>query len=109
MSKLFSPIQIGAVALSHRVVMARLTRSRSTQPGDVPSALMQTYYGQRASVGGVDHRRGPTVSPSARGWYGAPGLYTDAQTAGWKAVTEAVHAKGGKMFAQLWHTGRSSH
>ena len=109
MSKLFSPIQIGAVALGHRVVMAPLTRSRSTQPGDVPSALMKTYYGQRASEGGLIIGEATTVSPSARGWFGAPGLYSDAQVAGWKAVTDAVHAKGGKMFAQLWHTGRSSH
>ena len=109
MSKLFSPIQIGAVALGHRVVMAPLTRSRSIQPGDVPGVLMQAYYGQRASEGGLIIGEATTVSPSARGWFGAPGLYSDAQVAGWKTVTDAVHAKGGKMFAQLWHTGRSSH
>ena len=109
MSKLFTPIQIGAVALGHRVVMAPLTRSRSSQPGDVPSALMKAYYGQRASEGGLIIGEATTVSPTARGWYGAPGLYADAQVEGWKAVTETVHAKGGKMFAQLWHTGRSSH
>ena len=109
MPTLFSPIQIGAVALGHRVVMAPLTRSRSVQPGDVPGALMQTYYGQRASEGGLIIGEATTVSPSARGWFGAPGLYSDAQVAGWKAVTDAVHAKGGRIFAQLWHTGRSSH
>ena len=109
MSKLLSPIQIGAVALGHRVVMAPLTRSRSTQPGDVPSALMTAYYSQRASEGGLIIGEATTVSPSARGWFGAPGLYSDAQVSGWKAVTDAVHGKGGKMFAQLWHTGRSSH
>ena len=70
---------------------------------------MQAYYGQRASEGGLIIGEATTVSPSARGWFGAPGLYSDAQVAGWKAVTDAVHAKGGKMFAQLWHTGRSSH
>jgi N-ethylmaleimide reductase len=109
MSKLFSPIQIGGVALAHRVVMAPLTRSRSTQPGDLPSELMRIYYGQRASEGGLIISEATTVSPSARGWFGAPGLYSDAQVEGWKAVTNTVHAKGGRMFAQLWHTGRSSH
>jgi N-ethylmaleimide reductase len=109
MSKLFSPVQIGAVALAHRVVMAPLTRSRSGQPGDVPSDIMRTYYSQRASEGGLIIGEATTISPSARGWFGAPGLYTDAQVTGWKAITDAVHAKGGRMFAQLWHTGRSSH
>ena len=109
MSNLFSPIQIGAVALAHRVVMAPLTRSRSIQPGDVPGELMRTYYAQRASEGGLIIGEATTVSPSARGWFGAPGLYSEPQVAGWKAITDAVHAKGGRMFAQLWHTGRSSH
>jgi N-ethylmaleimide reductase len=109
MSKLLSPIQIGAVALGHRVVMAPLTRSRSSQPGDVPGELMRTYYGQRASEGGLIIGEATTISPSARGWFGAPGLYSDAQVAGWKSVTDTVHARGGRMFAQLWHTGRSSH
>ena len=70
---------------------------------------MRTYYGQRASEGGLIIGEATTISPSARGWFGAPGLYSDAQVAGWKTVTDAVHAKGGRMFAQLWHTGRSSH
>jgi N-ethylmaleimide reductase len=109
MPTLFSPVQIGPVALSHRVVMAPLTRSRSLQPGDIPGDLMRTYYGQRASEGGLIIGEATTISPSARGWFGAPGLYSDAQVAGWKAVTGTVHAKGGRMFAQLWHTGRSSH
>ena len=109
MSKLFSPIQIGPVPLSHRVITAPLTRSRSTQPGDVPNALMREYYSQRASEGGLIIGEATTVAPSARGWYGAPGLYSDDHVAGWKAITDAVHAKGGRMFAQLWHTGRSSH
>src|ERR1700709_2112636 len=109
MSKLLSPSQVGAVALGHRVVMAPLTRSRSSQPGDGPGELMRTYYGQRASEGGLIIGEATSISPSARGWYGAPGLYSDAQVAGWKTVTDAVHAKGGRMFAQLWHTGRTSH
>jgi N-ethylmaleimide reductase len=109
MSRLFFPVQIGAVELMHRIVMAPLTRSRSIQPGDVPGELMRTYYGQRASAGGLIIGEATTISPSARGWFGAPGLFSDAQVAGWKAITDAVHAKGGRMFAQLWHTGRSSH
>jgi N-ethylmaleimide reductase len=89
--------------------MAPLTRSRSEQPGDLPGDLMAEYYTQRASKGGLIIAEATTISPSARGWYGAPGLYSDAQVAGWKKITSAVHAKGGRIFAQLWHTGRSSH
>jgi len=109
MSKLFSPVQIGAVPLKHRVVMAPLTRSRSELPEGRPGDLMLEYYTQRASEGGLIISEGTPVSRSARGWYGAPGMYSDAQAAGWKRITDAVHAKGGRMFAQLWHTGRSSH
>ncbi len=109
MPTLFSPVQLGAITLAHRVVMAPLTRSRSVQPGDVPGDLMRTYYGQRASEGGLIIAEATTISQSARGWFGAPGLYSGEQVEGWKAVTDAVHAKGGKIIAQLWHTGRSSH
>ncbi|WP_298691938.1 alkene reductase [uncultured Sphingomonas sp.] len=109
MSKLFSSVQIGAVPLKHRVVMAPLTRSRSEQPGAVPGDLMVEYYTQRASDGGLIISEATPVSRAARGWFGAPGLYSDAQVAGWKRVTAAVHAKGGRMFAQLWYTGRASH
>ncbi len=109
MATLFSPIQIGAIALAHRVVMAPLTRSRSVQPGDVPGDLMRVYYGQRATEGGLIIAEATTISQSARGWFGAPGLYSDEQVEGWRAVTDTVHAKGGKIIAQLWHTGRSSH
>ena len=107
-SKLFSPIQIGPMTLAHRVVMAPLTRSRSQQPGDIPSELMATYYGQRASEGGLIITEATSISISGRGWFGAPGLYSDEQVAGWKNVLRAVRAKGGRMFAQLWHVGRSS-
>lgn len=107
--KLFTPVQIGPVALKHRVVMAPLTRSRSQQPGDVPSELMLEYYTQRASDGGFIIGEATAISPAARGWYGAPGFYSDEQVAAWKRITDAVHAKGGYMFGQLWHTGRSSH
>jgi len=107
--KLFSPIHIGPLALTHRVVMAPLTRSRSGQPGDIPGKLMLEYYTQRASGGGLIISEGTTISITSRGWFGAPGLYSDEQVAGWKKITRAVHAKGGRMFSQLWHTGRSSH
>jgi N-ethylmaleimide reductase len=109
MSKLFSSIDVGPMALSHRVVMAPLTRSRSEQPGDVPGELMREYYTQRASNGGLVISEATTISVSARGWLGAPGLYSDQQVEGWKKITAAVHTKGGHMFSQLWHTGRTSH
>ena len=104
---LFTP-QIGPITLKHRVVMAPLTRSRSEQPGDTPGSLMLEYYTQRASDGGFIVSEGTSVSLTGRGWLGAPGLYSDQQVEGWKKITAAVHAKGGYMFSQLWHTGRSS-
>ncbi len=107
--RLFSPVHVGPLALSHRVVMAPLTRSRSEQPGDIPGKLMLEYYTQRASEGGLIISEGTTISITSRGWFGAPGMYSDEQVAGWKKITSAVHARGGRMFSQLWHTGRSSH
>lgn len=105
---LFSSIQIGSHTLSHRVVMAPLTRMRS-EPGDVPGALMAEYYSQRASDGGLIVSEATVVSPTGNGYLGSPGLYNDAQIPGWKAVTEAVHAKGGRIYLQLFHAGRQSH
>jgi hypothetical protein len=105
---LFTPVQIGPITLKHRVVMAPLTRSRSEQPGDIPGRLMLEYYAQRASDGGFIVSEGTSVSLTGRGWLGAPGLYSDQQVEGWKKITAAVHAKGGYMFSQLCHTGRSS-
>ena len=107
--QLLSSVAIGPVALGHRVVMAPLTRLRSELPGDVPGPLMLEYYGQRASQGGLIIAEATTVSPTARGYLGAPGIYTEAQAAGWRKITGAVHAKGGRMFLQLWHVGRTSH
>jgi N-ethylmaleimide reductase len=107
--KLFTPVQIGPITLKHRIVMAPLTRSRSVQPGDIPGELMLEYYSQRASDGGLIISEATSIALSARGWYGAPGLYTDKQVVGWKKIVDAVHAKGGRMFSQLWHTGRTSH
>jgi N-ethylmaleimide reductase len=106
---LFTPLTIGKLTLNHRVVMAPLTRSRAEQPDDAPGALMAEYYGQRASEGGLIISEATNISLSGRGWQGAPGLYTDVQVAGWRNVLAVVHAKGGYMFSQLWHVGRSSH
>jgi N-ethylmaleimide reductase len=106
---LFSPLQLGAIKLKHRVVMAPLTRSRSIQPNSVPGELMLEYYRQRASEGGFIISEATNISVTSRGWLGAPGLYSDDQVQGWKRIVDAVHDKGGLMFAQLWHTGRSSH
>ena len=108
MTTLFTPAKLGPYTLSHRVAMAPLTRMRS-DPGNLPSALMVEYYTQRASEGGLIISEATNISLTSRGWLGAPGLYSDEQVAGWKKITAAVHAKQGYMFAQLWHTGRSSH
>lgn len=106
---LFEPVQLGAVPLKHRVIMAPLTRLRSRQPGDVPQQLNADYYAQRASEGGLQITEATDISPEARGYPGAPGIYTTEQLQGWRAVTQAVHAKGGFIFSQIWHTGRISH
>jgi N-ethylmaleimide reductase len=108
MSKLFSPIQVGPYEISHRVVMAPLTRMRSGA-GDMPSDLMVEYYTQRASRGGLIVSEATPVSRRGYGYAGAPGIYADTQIAGWRRVTDAVHAKGGRIFLQLWHVGRKSH
>jgi N-ethylmaleimide reductase len=107
--KLFTPLKIGPMTLKHRVVMAPLTRSRSIQPNSIPGDLMAKYYAQRASDGGFIIGEATNISVTSRGWLGAPGLYSDQQVEGWKKIVDSVHAKGGHMFAQLWHTGRSSH
>jgi N-ethylmaleimide reductase len=106
---LFTPLQVGRMLLKHRVVMAPLTRSRSIQPDSIPGDLMVEYYSQRASDGGLIITEATNISLTSRGWLGAPGLYTEEQVQGWKKVVSGVHSKGGHMFAQLWHTGRSSH
>jgi N-ethylmaleimide reductase len=108
-SKLFEPVKLGTIELGHRVVMAPLTRLRSETPGDIPGDLMLEYYTQRASKGGLIISEAATISVKARGYLGAPGIYSEAQVAGWRRITEAVHAKGGKIILQLWHVGRTSH
>jgi N-ethylmaleimide reductase len=108
-SRLFSPLQVGDVELTHRVVMAPLTRLRSTQPGDVPNALNAEYYRQRATPGGLLISEATQISRQGKGYPAAPGIHSDEQVEGWKLVTDAVHAKGGLIFLQLWHVGRMSH
>ena len=105
---LFDPLRFGSFALDNRVAMAPMTRSRTDQPGDIPNAMMATYYGQRASAGLVITEGAP-ISAVGRGYSMTPGIYTQAQIDGWKLTTDEVHQKGGKVFIQLWHVGRRSH
>lgn len=105
---LFSPVQLGALSLSHRVVHAPTTRLRA-DADDTPSAMMVEYYAQRASRGGLIITESAHPSYDSRGYHGAPGIYTDAHVEGWKRVTQAVHAKGGKIIMQIAHDGRQSH
>lgn len=108
---LFKSWKLGNLSLEHRLVQAPLTRMRSTKNTEginIPSDLMVEYYGQRASKGGLQITEATDISRYASGYPGVPGLFTEAQTAGWKRVTDAVHAKGGYIFCQIWHTGRAS-
>jgi N-ethylmaleimide reductase len=107
--KLFTPTQIGPTTLKHRIVMAPMTRQRSHWPSNVPSDLQVEYYTQRSSEGGLIIAEGTAVSHRGHGGKGSPGLWTADQVSGWQRVTDAVHAKGSFMFAQLWHAGRLSH
>jgi len=100
----FSPYRLGDLALANRTVMAPMTRSRAVD-GNVPNPLAATYYAQRASAGLIV-TEATQVSPQGVGYIRTPGIHSDAQVAGWRAVTDAVHAAGGRIFAQLWHVGR---
>ena len=104
---LFSPIALGDIALPSRVVMAPLTRSRAGE-GNVPQPLNVEYYRQRASAGLIISEATQVV-PEGQGYPTTPGIHSEAQVAGWKAVTDAVHAAGGRIVLQLWHVGRVSH
>ncbi|CAB3809883.1 alkene reductase [Paraburkholderia fynbosensis] len=108
MNRLFSPTHVGSFKLDHRVVLAPLTRMR-TEKGNVPGDLMVDYYTQRASKGGLLVTDATAVSPLAIAYVDAPGIYTEAQLQGWKRVTDAVHAKGARIFVQMWHAGRQAH
>ena len=103
---LFSPFSLGALQLKNRIVMAPMTRSRAI--GNVPNELMAKYYADRADAGLII-TEGTSPSPNGVGYARIPGMYSEAQIAGWKRVTDAVHAKGGKIFVQLMHTGRITH
>ena len=107
MTTLFDPIHFGDIAAANRIVMAPLTRDRAG-PNQVPTALMVTYYEQRASAGLIV-TEGTQISAEGQGYLDTPGVYSEEQIAGWKKVTDAVHAKGGKIVVQLWHVGRISH
>jgi N-ethylmaleimide reductase len=107
MSDLFSPVKLGSIAMNNRMVMAPLTRNRSSMEG-VPQDINVSYYEQRATAGLIITEATP-ISPMGHGYPLLPGIYNDAQVAGWKKVTDAVHAKGGKIVIQLWHVGRISH
>jgi len=104
---LFDSYRLGDITLSNRIVMAPLTRNRAVA-GLVPSPLAVAYYSQRASAGLIV-TEATQISATAQGYQDTPGLFTEAQVEGWKHVTDAVHAKGGHIFVQLWHVGRVSH
>jgi 2,4-dienoyl-CoA reductase-like NADH-dependent reductase (Old Yellow Enzyme family) len=106
MNPLFTPLQVGDLNLPNRVIMAPLTRCRAAA-GRVPSALMAEYYAQRASAGLI-LSEAVSVMPMGNGYPDTPGIWTDEQVKGWRRVTEAVHAAGGRIFAQFWHVGRIS-
>ncbi|WP_144821344.1 alkene reductase [Marinobacter piscensis] len=103
---LLTPVRLGSLTLPNRILMAPLTRSRT--PDSIPGELQQAYYGQRAGAGLIISEA-TNISPTARGYVYTPGIWTDAQEAGWKRVVDAVHARGGRIALQLWHVGRVSH
>jgi N-ethylmaleimide reductase len=104
---LFEPLTAASIQLANRAIMAPMTRSRAVD-ANTPNALMAEYYAQRASAGLIV-TEGTSPSPNGLGYARIPGLFNDAHVGGWKAVTDAVHAKGGKIFVQLMHTGRVTH
>lgn len=104
---LFSPAEVGPLALRNRVVMAPLTRSRAA-PGNVPTQLNALYYAQRSSAGLIISEA-TQISPAGQGYISTPGIHSAAQIEGWKCVTRAVHVAGGHIMLQLWHVGRISH
>ncbi|MCA6110970.1 alkene reductase [Bradyrhizobium cenepequi] len=106
---LFSPLKVGPYQLQHRVVMAPLTRMRAEKPSLAPRPLNVEYYAQRATPGGLIIAEASPVVNTGFGSPGIPGIYSEQQIAGWRKVVDAVHAKGGIIFLQLWHVGRVSH
>ncbi len=108
MAGLLAPIKIGDLRLPNRVIMAPLTRCRADGGGRVPNALMAEYYAQRSSAGLI-LTEATSVEPMGVGYPDTPGIWSPDQVEGWKLITEAVHARGGRIFLQLWHVGRMSH
>ncbi len=104
-SPLFQHLQVGAVKLQNRLVMAPLTRGRAGKER-IPNQLMQKYYIQRASAGLIISEA-TQISEQAAGWSQSPGIHTEEQVKGWQKITEAVHKQGGLIYLQLWHTGRA--
>ncbi|UOG73626.1 alkene reductase [Hymenobacter tibetensis] len=107
-STLFTSFQLGPLSLPNRFAMAPMTRSRANNDGNVPTDSTVEYYVQRASAGLII-TEGSQISQQGVGYIYTPGIYSDAQVAGWKKVTDAVHAAGGRIFMQLWHVGAISH
>jgi 2,4-dienoyl-CoA reductase-like NADH-dependent reductase (Old Yellow Enzyme family) len=107
MSTLFDPIVIGDLRLPNRILMAPLTRNRSSGPGRVPNALMREYYAQRASAGAIISEA-TSVTPLGVGYPHTPGIWSREQVEGWRDITTAVRAAGGRILLQLWHVGRIS-
>ena len=107
--KLFQPIRLGPHALKHRIAMAPLTRMRADTTSLAARALNAEYYAQRATDGGLIIAEASQVTPTGRGSPNTPGIHSEDQIAGWRQVTDAIHAKGGVVFLQLWHVGRASH
>jgi N-ethylmaleimide reductase len=108
LNTLFSQQKLGALTLPHRIVMAPLTRSRSSQPGDIPNDMNVQYYKQRASAALII-TEATQISPQGKGYAYTPGIYSNEQIQGWKKITDKVHAQDGRIFMQLWHVGRVSH
>jgi 2,4-dienoyl-CoA reductase-like NADH-dependent reductase (Old Yellow Enzyme family) len=107
-SNLFKETQLGPYTLKNRIVLPPLTRSRSSQPGNIPNALMAEYYTQRAGAGFMV-TEGTQIEPRGQGYAWTPGIHSAEQVTGWKQVTQAVHDAGSIIFCQLWHVGRVSH
>lgn len=105
---LFTSMHMGRMSVPNRIVMAPMTRSRSSQPGNVPNPMMADYYAQRASAGLIV-TEATQISPQGQGYSFTPGIHTREQIDGWRLVTDAVHQNGGRIFLQLWHVGRMSH
>lgn len=106
---LFTPLTLGGLQLSHRVVMPPLTRMRADAASNAANAMMAQYYGQRATAGGFIICEASQISPDGKGIPCTPGIHSAEQIAGWKLVSDAIHAKGGIAYLQLWHMGRLSH